>query len=130
MSKWILADTPPNNNRYVLLSFANYPTVEIGSFEADGEGGGVWLNECDKPYNSLNIYVSAWQELPKRYVDGEDTVEPAQMGEREAFDKLLTVMVRNKATSQEYIQSALVSIASSLATIADKMEDKNDKVGK
>ena len=67
---------PPVNKHgesgYILLSFSNYPTVEIGEYREDNEGGTFYSWERDEPYTAHGIFVNAWMKLPERWEDGED----------------------------------------------------------
>ena len=65
-SDWITADNPPSDDRYILLSFANFGLPEIGHYEEDDEGGVYYLGD-DEPALKNGLIVNAWMELPERY---------------------------------------------------------------
>ena len=60
----------PENDDYVLLSFANFALPMVGRYEHDGDGGGAWyLGDCDGADTCIanDLFVNAWMELPKPY---------------------------------------------------------------
>lgn len=63
--RWHLADEPPSNDRYILLSYENFPMVDIGRYEGDDEYGGEYFaGDDERPLAEFNIFVNAWAELP------------------------------------------------------------------
>ena len=66
-SKWIPADNPPEDDRYVLLSFENFTGCDIGRYERNEDGGTYYPGDEDASYNSYDLFVSAWMDLPERY---------------------------------------------------------------
>lgn len=71
---WIPAEYPPETNDYILLSFSNFSMPLIGRYEADGNGGAFYLGDCDGDDTCISndLYVNAWQPLPKPYRLKED----------------------------------------------------------
>lgn len=70
---WIPADMPPENDRYILLSFANFSLPLVGRYEADGDGGAYYVGDDDKSCISQDMVVNGWQELPEPYREEEET---------------------------------------------------------
>lgn len=66
---WIPADEPPEDDRYILLSFANSSVpAMVGRYEEDEDGcGNYYVGNDDDSCLSYNLIVNAWMELPKRY---------------------------------------------------------------
>lgn len=68
---WIPADEElPSDDRYVLLSFSNFSLPMVGRYEQQEDGSGNWyIGDCDEEDTCLanDLYVNAWQELPKQY---------------------------------------------------------------
>lgn len=68
--EWHSADEPPSDDRYILLSFANYPLVTVGRYEGnEEEGGNYYAGDDDTSLVSIGLIVNAWSELPPRYKD-------------------------------------------------------------
>ena len=68
--QWISADEPPKDNKYVLLSFANFPVPMVGRFEEDPDGGGsYYLGDEEETLLSQDMIVNAWMPLPEPYRD-------------------------------------------------------------
>lgn len=68
--KWIPTDQPPEDDKYILLSFANFSLPLIGRYEGDEENGGAYyVGDCDEDETCIanDLYVSAWQPLPEPY---------------------------------------------------------------
>lgn len=59
----------PDNAKYILLSFTNFPVPSIGRYEKDTEGGAFYLGDCDEDDTciSMNLFVNAWMPLPEPY---------------------------------------------------------------
>lgn len=71
-SKWILADNPPEEDKYVLLSFENYTGCDIGRYERNKDGSGAFYPRDDeKSYLSYELFVNAWMPLPEPYREDE-----------------------------------------------------------
>ena len=66
--KWIpITERLPENGDYILISFENATTAEIGRYEEDKEGGAFYIGDDDSPCASYGLYVNAWMPLPKPY---------------------------------------------------------------
>lgn len=66
--QWIPADEPPKDNKYVLLSFANFSVPMVGRYEEDPDGSGAYyLGDEDVPLVLQDMIVNAWMPLPKSY---------------------------------------------------------------
>ena len=68
--KWIpVEERLPDNAKYILLSFTNFPVPSIGRYEKDTEGGAFYLGDCDEDDTciSMNLFVNAWMPLPEPY---------------------------------------------------------------
>lgn len=67
-SKWIPADQPPEDDRYILLSFDNFTICKIGRYERDEDGSGAYYPaDDDVSCCSIGIFVNAWMPLPEPY---------------------------------------------------------------
>lgn len=65
---WIPIDERvPDDDRYILISCANYPLPTIGRYEGNNEGGNFFSGDDDEPLKKAGLIVNAWQELPKAY---------------------------------------------------------------
>ena len=60
-------DRLPKDNEYILLSFENFDLPMVGRYEADKEGGAFYLGDEEDTCISQDLYVIAWQPLPKPY---------------------------------------------------------------
>lgn len=71
--KWIPADQPPEDDKYILLSFADFSLPLVGRYEGDEENGGAYyVGDCDEDDTCItnDLYVNAWQPLPEPYKEG------------------------------------------------------------
>lgn len=68
-TEWHKAEVPPDSDRYILLSFANYSCPLIGHYESCERGGNYYLGDCTEEDTCLknDLYVNAWMELPESY---------------------------------------------------------------
>lgn len=64
---WKLAEDPPNDNNYVLLSFNNFSIPLVGRYEEDEGGGTYYIGDDDEPCTASDLYVNAWMPLPDPY---------------------------------------------------------------
>lgn len=72
-SKWIPANRPPEDDRYILLSFDDFTICQIGRYERDEDGSGAYYPDDDNvSCCSIGIFVNAWMPLPEPYKEGED----------------------------------------------------------
>ena len=66
--KWIpISERLPEEEEYILLSFANYTGLDIGRYEHDGENDKFYPGDDEKSYSSYGIFVNAWMPLPEPY---------------------------------------------------------------
>ena len=68
--KWIpIEKRLPEDNYYILLSFANLSLPLVGRYEKDSEGGAFYLGDCDEQDTcaSMDLFVNAWMHLPEPY---------------------------------------------------------------
>lgn len=66
--KWIpISERLPEEEEYILLSFANYTGLDIGRYEHDGENDKFYPGDDEKSYSSYGIFVNAWMPLPETY---------------------------------------------------------------
>jgi len=64
---WHDAETPPDTDRLVLITFANYSVPVIGRFEGnDEEGYTAYVGDSDDRFIDEGLIVDGWYELPKR----------------------------------------------------------------
>ncbi len=65
---WISIDERfPENDNYILMSFANFSLPQIGRYEEDSEDGAFYLGDELETCVSQNLIVNAWQPLPESY---------------------------------------------------------------
>lgn len=68
---WIpVEERLPEDDNYILLSFANFSLPMIGRYEKDEEGSGAfYLGDCDEEDTCVanDLFVNAWQPLPEPY---------------------------------------------------------------
>ncbi len=60
----------PEDDNYILLSFANFSLPMVGRYEKDEEGSGAfYLGDCDEEDTCVanDLFVNAWQPLPEPY---------------------------------------------------------------
>ena len=57
----------PEDDRYILLSFANFTIPMVGRYEEDTEGGAFYIGDEEETCISQGLFVNAWMHLPKRY---------------------------------------------------------------
>lgn len=72
--KWIPAEEPPKNDKYILLSFENFSVPQVGRYEEDQGGGAYYLGDEEKSCISQDLIVNAWMPLPKAYRDDEKEI--------------------------------------------------------
>lgn len=74
--RWIpVEEQLPEDNRYILLSFANFSLPMVGRYEINEDGGGAfYLGDCDEEDTcvSQGLYVNAWMPLPGPYRPGKE----------------------------------------------------------
>lgn len=67
---WIpVEEGPPEDDRYILLSFENFSLPLVGRYEENEKGGAFYLGDCDEEDTCISndLYVNAWTYLPERY---------------------------------------------------------------
>ena len=64
---WRLAEDPPKDNNYILLSFDNFSVPLVGRYEEDEDGGTYYVGDDDEPTTASDLYVNAWMPLPDPY---------------------------------------------------------------
>lgn len=68
LGQWIpINERLPEEEEYILLSFANYTGLDIGRYEKDGENDNFYPGDDEEPYSSYGIFVNAWMPLPEPY---------------------------------------------------------------
>ena len=84
--KWIPAEEPPKNDKYILLSFENFSVPQVGRYEEDECGGAYYLGDEEKSCISQDLIVNAWMPLPKAYREDEEEIlecgQPNEIGGR------------------------------------------------
>ena len=58
---WNDAKKPPEDDRYILISYSNYSLPDIGQFR-DGE---YYPGDEDRSCENFGLHVNGWMELPK-----------------------------------------------------------------
>lgn len=67
--RWIpITERVPEDDRYIMLSFANFPLPTIGRCE----GGAFYEGDYDEPCSRYGFSVNAWMELPEQYREEEE----------------------------------------------------------
>lgn len=68
-SKWIpVEERLPEEDKYILLSFANFTVPAIVRYEENNDGSGnFYLGDEDKTLLSYGLIVNAWMPLPEPY---------------------------------------------------------------
>ena len=62
----------PDPDKYILVSFENFPIPMIGIYTVDDDDGGTFrIDDEDDSFLEHNLYVNAWMELPNRYEEDE-----------------------------------------------------------
>lgn len=70
---WIkITERVPEDDRYIMLSFANFSLLTIGRYEKDEQGGAFYAGNSDKSLNTYGLFVNAWMELPEQYREEEE----------------------------------------------------------
>ena len=66
--EWIpCSERLPEEEEYILLSFANYTGLDIGRYEKDGENDNFYPGDEEETYASYGLFVNAWMPLPEPY---------------------------------------------------------------
>lgn len=62
--RWIpIEERLPDDDRYILLSFSNFPLPAIGRCEKET----FYEGDCEEPCSKYGFRVNAWMELPESY---------------------------------------------------------------
>ena len=70
--QWIpCSERLPEEEEYILLSFANYTGLDIGRYENDGENDKFYPGDEEETYASYGLIVNAWMPLPEPYREDE-----------------------------------------------------------
>ena len=71
-TQWIpCSERLPEEEEYILLSFANCTGLDIGRYENDGENDKFYPGDDEKSYSSYGIFVNAWMPLPEPYKEND-----------------------------------------------------------
>ncbi len=71
--RWIPVEEKfPEDDNYILLSFANLSLPGIGRYEEDQNGGAFYAGYDEKSCISWGGIVNAWKALPERYQGEEE----------------------------------------------------------
>jgi hypothetical protein len=72
LGQWIpCSERLPEEEEYILLSFANYTGLDIGRYENDGENDKFYPGDEEETYASYGLIVNAWMPLPEPYREEE-----------------------------------------------------------
>lgn len=72
LGQWIpCSERLPEEEEYILLSFANYTGLDIGRYENDGENDKFYPGDEEETYASYGLIVNAWMPLPEPYREAE-----------------------------------------------------------
>jgi len=67
---WIpVEERYPENDNYILLSFKNFSCPQVGRYEEDENGGAFYLGDEQETCVSQDLFVNAWQPLPRSYTE-------------------------------------------------------------
>ena len=67
-TQWIpISERLPEEEEYILLSFANYTGLDIGRYEHDGENDKFYPGGDEETYAHYGLIVNAWMPLPEPY---------------------------------------------------------------
>ena len=67
-TQWIpCSERLPEEEEYILLSFANYTGLDIGRYEHDGENDKFYPGDDEETYEHYGLIVNAWRPLPEPY---------------------------------------------------------------
>ena len=73
---WISVEEQlPEDDHYILLSFANFTLPMVGRYEINEDGSGAfYLGDCDEEDTCVNqdLFVNAWMPLPGPYSPEEN----------------------------------------------------------
>lgn len=73
---WIpVSEKPPEDDKFILVSFENYSLPDIARYETDKHGGAFYPGDMEESYISYGLFVNAWQPLPKSYRPKENIEE-------------------------------------------------------
>lgn len=62
--RWIpIEERVPEDDRYILLSFANFSLPAVGRYEKET----FYEGDCEAPCSKYGFRVNAWMELPESY---------------------------------------------------------------
>lgn len=68
LGQWIpVSERLPEEEEYILLSFANYTGLDIGRYEHDGENDKFYPGDDEETYAHYGLIVNAWMPLPESY---------------------------------------------------------------
>lgn len=72
-NRWIpCSERFPDTDSYILLSFSNFTIPVVGRYEVDKDGSGAfYVGDELETCISQDLYVNAWQQLPKSYRESE-----------------------------------------------------------
>ena len=71
-TQWIpISERLPEEEEYILLSFANYTGLDIGRYEKDGENDKFYPGDEEETYAHYGLVVNDWMPLPEPYKEGE-----------------------------------------------------------
>ena len=68
LGQWIpCSERLPEEEEYILLSFANCTGLDIGRYENDGENDKFYPGDEEETYASYGLVVNGWMPLPEPY---------------------------------------------------------------
>lgn len=72
-TQWIpISERLPEEEEYILLSFANCTGLDIGRYENDGENDNFYPGDEEETYASYGLFVNAWMPLPEPYRQNDE----------------------------------------------------------
>lgn len=68
LGQWVpCSERLPEEEEYILLSFANCTGLDIGRYENDGENDKFYPGDDEETYAHYGLIVNAWMPLPEPY---------------------------------------------------------------
>lgn len=77
---WIpVTERLPEDDKYIMISFKNSTLPDIGRYEADKDGNGVFYpGDDEKSYVEYDLFVNAWMPLPEPYRVSAENAQPEE----------------------------------------------------
>lgn len=116
---WIpVEERQPEDDNYILLSFANFALPMIGRYKQDAEGGAFYIGNEEETCVNQDLYVNAWMHLPEPYRPESNEIvrDENEEGGLSTFQLLHDV---EKEMSKEERKQVMIENAINLKTMCD-----------